>query len=150
MGPRRAPSGRRNCRGGTSRSWRGVVALLLVAYYFVARSRPEAAGPVAEPPVAASAADPPAPAPAPRVAPEPAVRPVVTAAAPPLPAGPAAHAAEHTTLAVALSASATCWMSITADGRTVASRLFAAGERVEASGDREVVVKVGDAAAGGH
>ena len=46
-------------------SWRhvafvaGVVALLVVAYYFVTRSRPEAAGPVAEPPVAASAADPP-------------------------------------------------------------------------------------------
>ena len=128
-------------------SWRhlafvaGVVALLVIGYYFVTRPRPEAAGAVAQSPVAASAADP-----APSVATEAAGQPAKAAAVPQAVASPAAQA-ERTTLAVSLSASAKCWMSITADGRTVASRLFAAGERVDASANREVVVKVGDAGA---
>ena len=38
-------------------------------------------------------------------------------------------------------------MSVTADGRSVASRLFASGERLDVAADRDVVLKVGDAAA---
>jgi len=133
-------------------SWRhvafvvGVVALLAVAYYLVTRPRPEAAGPVAPPPVAATAADPPGSMPAPSVATEPAVRPAV-AAVPQATAMPAPQASGHAAVAVSLSASAKCWMSITADGRPVAARLFLPGERVDASGDRGVIVKVGDAGA---
>jgi len=126
-------------------SWRhaavalALLALLAIAWYTWQRSPPGGVEtPRAEAPPAAMGAP---LEPSPIRPTEPAVRSAAaTAAAPPVVA-----AAKRLLVSIALISS--CWISVTADGASVASRLFAAGEQLDASAERMLVVKAGDAAA---
>jgi cytoskeletal protein RodZ len=135
-------------------SWRhaavvlAVIALLVTAWYAWMRPpRPDASAGAAAPPVVTAATEAPAPAQSAPVATSPAARSANPRPAPVPPAAGPAVTASGAPLSLSLATSAACWMSIVADGKIVASRLFAANERLDVPAERDVVLKVGDAAA---
>jgi cytoskeleton protein RodZ len=120
--------------------WRGVALLLpglaLVAWMVVGARMP--AGRTAEP-----LAAPPIPA----VSPEVRAPAVLRSVADVVPAGGPLPAPEGAGLTLHLTARSECWVSVTADGREVVSRLMGAGEDAAVRAESELRVKVGDAAA---
>lgn len=151
---------------GTSRagwqerlSWRhaavalAVLALLAIGGYMLARrsSRPVSSTGAPALPVASTVRLPTRVATAPALIP--ASRQAVTPPTAPqatkrLTMAPVVKAARPTApLTLGLAATSSCWISTTADGGPAASKLYAAGERTEVTASREIVLKVGDAAA---
>jgi cytoskeletal protein RodZ len=133
-------------------SWRHVavalvvVALLVAAWFWWTRA-PRTEGADGSPAVAVPAEAPPGPAPT-SAATGPGAPEGVTGSTAAVPASPPpAAASSKAPLWLSLATSSECWMSIVADGRPVAARLFAAGEKLDVSAEREVVLKAGDAAA---
>jgi cytoskeleton protein RodZ len=109
-----------------------VLAVVVLAVWWVAGARARHTEPLAAERIAATATEIPAPSAAPADA-------VVRAG------GARGTAAPAVSLAV--TANAQCWLSATIDGQPTMTRLVSPGEQIALTADRELVLKIGDATA---